>query len=232
MAERDVVSWNSMVSGYAKVGDMEEASSLFQHMPARNLASWNSMISGYVRKRDFLMYNAIITCYSRNSRPKEAIELFNQMLSLDVDIQTDEMTLASVLSACSQWGDLRLGTCYNDPGKPIDAINLFEEMLDAHIRPNLITYTVKLTAYDHAGLVKQGYSPQAEVWGALLLACKLHCKVEFGEIAAQNFFDLEPETTAHYSLHANIYTDIGRWDDAKMLRRKLMEKGMTKITRI
>ncbi|KAI8015360.1 WD repeat-containing protein 48 [Camellia lanceoleosa] len=71
--------------------------------------------------------------------------------------------------------------------------------------------------------------PYAGVWGALLLACNLHNNVEFGEIAAKHCFELEPDTTGYRSLLVSTYASVGRWDDAKSLRKDLQEKGFTKI---
>ena len=370
--QKDVISWNSMISGYARAGDMEKASSLFQQMPERNFASWNAMISGHVEfgdidsarsffdampqknnvswmtmisgyskcgdvdsacelfdqvgGKDLLLFNAMIACYAQNSRPNEALNLFNNMLNPYVNVQPDEMTLASVISACSQLGDLRFGpwiesymrrlgiemdghlaTALLDlyakcgsidkayelfhglrkkdlvaytamilgcgiNGKAIDAIKLFDEMVDAQIFPNSITFIGLLTAYNHAGLVEEGYhcftsmkkynlvpsvdhygimvdlfgragrlqealeliksmpmQPHAGVWGALLLACRLHNNVEFGEIAAQHCFELEPDTTGYRSLLSNIYASGERWDDVKRLRKVTKEKGFSKI---
>ncbi|KAK9103575.1 hypothetical protein Sjap_020829 [Stephania japonica] len=153
----------------------------------------------------------MIACYAQNSRPKEAIELFNEMRKRNVSVQPDEMTLVSIISACSQLGDLRFGVwiesfmrqvgidmddylatalidlyakcgCIDKAnelfhglknkdvlaysamilgfginGKPLDSIRSFEEMEDAKISPNLVTFTAILTAYNHAGLVKEGY---------------------------------------------------------------------------
>ncbi|KAJ4951729.1 hypothetical protein NE237_028561 [Protea cynaroides] len=371
---KDVVSWNSMISGYAKAGDMKTANSLFQQMPQRNAASWNAMISGNVdcgnieaarqlfdeiprrsniswitmisgysrngsvdsarelfdrmEEKDLPSWNAMIACYAQNSRPKEALQLFNKMLESNIAVQPDEKTLASVLSACSQLGDLRYGpwietlvknlgielddhllTALIDlyakcgsidkayelfcglrnrdlvaysamilgcgiNGKASDAIQLFEEMIRANIRPNSVTFTGILTAYNHAGLVEEGYQcftsmmmgecglepsadhygimvdllgragqlkeayelikcmpmqPHAGVWGALLLACRLHLNVELGEIAAHHCFELEPDTSGYYSLLANLYASVDRWDDAKRLRRVMEEEGMTKV---
>ncbi|PWA54943.1 tetratricopeptide repeat (TPR)-like superfamily protein [Artemisia annua] len=50
MSERNVVSWNSMIDGYLRSGDlaMAKALSLFREMPERKLSSWNAMISGYL----------------------------------------------------------------------------------------------------------------------------------------------------------------------------------------
>ncbi|KAK7363617.1 hypothetical protein VNO77_05766 [Canavalia gladiata] len=358
---KDVISWNSIVSGYAKAGKMDQACSLFQQMPERNLASWNAMITGYIDcgsiqlarecfdampsrncvswitmiagysksgdvgsacmlfdqmdHKDLLSYNAMIACYAQNSKPKEALELFNYMLKPDVYVHPDKMTLASVISACSQLGDLEywcwieshmndfgivlddhLATALIDlyakcgsidkayelfhclrrrdlvaysamiygcgiNGRASDAIKLFEQMLGDRIGPNLVTYSGLLTAYNHAGLVEEGYrcfnsmkdygivpsvdhygimvdllgragylneayrliinmptQPNAGVWGALLLACRLHDNVELGEIAVQHCIKLESDTAGYCSLLSSIYATVGKWDDAKKLR--------------
>ncbi|EXC17845.1 hypothetical protein L484_023201 [Morus notabilis] len=341
MPERNLASWNAVISGYVNSGNVESARRVFDAMPMRNNVSWITMISGYskcgdvlsarllfdqMNDKEMLVYNAMIACYERNNQPKEAIELFNQMLKPGVNIQPDEMTLTSVISACSQLGymdfglwiesymklhgiqmddhlanafiDLYAKSGYIDKalelfrglknkdlvsysamisgcgvnGKAVDAIKLFEEMLNDGICPNLVTYKGLLTAYNHAGLVEEGYKcfnsmkdqgllpsvdhygtmvdllgragrleeaheliksmpmqPHAGVWGALLLACRVHNNVDLGEIAARNCFDLQPGKTGYSSLLANIYASVERWDDAGRLRGAVEEKGLTKI---
>ncbi|KAL0454612.1 UNVERIFIED_CONTAM: Pentatricopeptide repeat-containing protein [Sesamum latifolium] len=46
---------------------------------------------------------------------------------------------------------------YGINGRAKEAIELFEEMMDADIIPNLVTFTGILTAYNHVGLVEEGY---------------------------------------------------------------------------
>ncbi|KAG7953298.1 hypothetical protein I3843_12G102900 [Carya illinoinensis] len=340
MPEKNSASWNSMISGYVDCGSIKSARSIFYAMPRRNNISWITMIAGYSKwgdlesarklfdqmdKNCLLSYNAMIACYAQNSRPQEAIGLFKQMLVSDADVQPDGMTLASVLSACSQLGDFKFGfwtesyiyklgielddhlaTALVDlyakcgsidkayelfhalrtkdliaysamilgcgiNGKVVDSVRLFEEMVNACICPNLVTYTGLLTAYNHAGLVEEGYKcfnsmkdhgllpsadhygimvdllgragrleeayeligsmpmkPHAGVWGALLLACRLHQNVELGEITARHCVELEPNSTGYIALLANIYASVGRWDDAKRLRKVAGDKGFTK----
>ncbi|KAF8409909.1 hypothetical protein HHK36_002428 [Tetracentron sinense] len=47
MPVKDVVSWNSMIMGYIRHGDLDSARSYFNHAPERSLVSWNSMVAGY-----------------------------------------------------------------------------------------------------------------------------------------------------------------------------------------
>ncbi|XP_058106120.1 pentatricopeptide repeat-containing protein At3g22690-like [Magnolia sinica] len=91
MPESDVVSWTTLVSGYAGVGCLEHSRKLFGKMPNRNVVTWNAMIAGYILNGCF----------------KEAAFLFGEMLALDV--KPDKASIVSMLSACVQLGDLRMG---------------------------------------------------------------------------------------------------------------------------
>nr|GEV69642.1 pentatricopeptide repeat-containing protein At2g22410, mitochondrial-like [Tanacetum cinerariifolium] len=91
MSDKNVVSWTSMVSAYAKYGLVESAKDLFYRMPLKNVVSWNSMIS----------------CYLQKGWYSEALGLYTDMFN--AGLTPDETTLASVLSACCQLGDLETG---------------------------------------------------------------------------------------------------------------------------
>ncbi|EOA23675.1 hypothetical protein CARUB_v10016882mg [Capsella rubella] len=52
MGERDTVSWNSMLGGLVKAGELRDARQLFDEMPQRDLISWNTMLDGYARCRE------------------------------------------------------------------------------------------------------------------------------------------------------------------------------------
>ena len=80
MAERDLCSWNTMISGYTKVGKVGEARKLFDEMPERDHFSWKAMISGYVH----------------HERPKEALELFRMMQTHD-NSKSNTFTVSSFL---------------------------------------------------------------------------------------------------------------------------------------
>ncbi|GJN02889.1 hypothetical protein PR202_ga20280 [Eleusine coracana subsp. coracana] len=71
------------VDMYAKCERPEEARRVFEAMPERNVVSWNSLI----------------TCYEQNGPVGEALALFVKMM--DAGFVPDEVTLASVMSACA-----------------------------------------------------------------------------------------------------------------------------------
>ncbi|KAJ4826301.1 Pentatricopeptide repeat-containing protein [Turnera subulata] len=52
MEDRDVVSWNSMIGGLVKGGELTRARQLFDEMPRRDVVSWNTMLDGYAKAGD------------------------------------------------------------------------------------------------------------------------------------------------------------------------------------
>ncbi|TYK22272.1 pentatricopeptide repeat-containing protein [Cucumis melo var. makuwa] len=96
MKEKNIVSWNAMIMGYAKVGNLVAAKKLFNQMPSRDVISWTSMIIGY----------------SLAKQHAEAVKLFQEMIASMV--KPDEITVATVLSACAHLGSLDAGEAVHD----------------------------------------------------------------------------------------------------------------------
>ncbi|KAK8933797.1 Pentatricopeptide repeat-containing protein [Platanthera zijinensis] len=88
-ADRFVQS--ALVVFYSKNGSLDVARKVFDRMPDRSVVSWNSMISGY----------------EQNGLAGSAITVFNLMTK--EEMEPDSATLAIVVSACSQLGDMDLG---------------------------------------------------------------------------------------------------------------------------
>jgi pentatricopeptide repeat protein len=90
----NMVASTSMIFGYAKFGQIETAHRIFDNMPEKDLVSWSALISGY----------------AESNRPDKALDLFKQMQSCGV--RPDEVTMLSLISACSNLGAL-------DPAKQV-----------------------------------------------------------------------------------------------------------------
>ncbi|XP_022974048.1 pentatricopeptide repeat-containing protein At1g33350 [Cucurbita maxima] len=99
MLERSVVSWTAMISGYARLGDIDNAMALFESMPERDIPAWNALIAGCAQNGFFC----------------EAIGLFKRMVSLALEgnkereTKPNKITVASALSSCGHTGMLHLG---------------------------------------------------------------------------------------------------------------------------
>ncbi|XP_030528800.1 pentatricopeptide repeat-containing protein At3g26540 [Rhodamnia argentea] len=88
---KNVVSWTSMVSGYALGGRTGKARELFNEMPERNVISWNAMLAGYIRSRQW----------------DEALNFMSLMRSSTKDI--DHVTLALISNLCTGLSDVFMG---------------------------------------------------------------------------------------------------------------------------
>jgi len=82
---------SSLVSMYAKCGDLEIARKVFDGIADKNVVCWTSMISGYAQSGQF----------------REAVELFREMQLGGV--KPDNATVACVVSCCGQLGALDQG---------------------------------------------------------------------------------------------------------------------------
>lgn len=90
----DVISWNTLVSGFARSGDIGAALDLFDEMRVRGVkprvSSWNCIISGCVQ----------------NARYDEALGIFLEMCETEMP---DAVTVASILPACTALMALGIG---------------------------------------------------------------------------------------------------------------------------
>ncbi|XP_016437518.2 pentatricopeptide repeat-containing protein At1g15510, chloroplastic-like [Nicotiana tabacum] len=87
----DVSVHNSLIQLYSAIGSWEEAEKIFDRIQCKDVVSWTAMISGY----------------ESNGFPEKAVETY-KMMELE-GVIPDEITIASVLSACTSLGLLEMG---------------------------------------------------------------------------------------------------------------------------
>lgn len=87
----DVYIGSALVDMYSKCGRVGCAQKVFDGMGERNVVSWNSLI----------------TCYEQNGPAIEALRVFVKMMNCG--IKPDEMSLASVVSACASSNAIKEG---------------------------------------------------------------------------------------------------------------------------
>ncbi|KAL8240487.1 hypothetical protein R6Q59_013842 [Mikania micrantha] len=165
--DSDVANLNSLVTMYAKCGDLRSAQKVFDEMLERNVVTWTAMMSGYG------MYG----------RCEEVFELFERMVGHG--LEPDGLTFTAVLTACSHGGLVDKGMEY------------FEMMRDRFkLRPSLEHCSCMVDMLGRAGRVEEAETmvemmyaiPDEALWGALLAACKTHGKVEVAERLAEKIY--------------------------------------------
>ncbi|KZV15745.1 pentatricopeptide repeat-containing protein [Dorcoceras hygrometricum] len=122
LAQVEPTLGNTMIDAYAKCGNMEYASKLFENFSdKRNVVTCNSMISGYLAngsyddanmlfrkmsQRDLTSWNLLVRGYAVNECPSEALNLFHELHCHH--IKPDSMTMVSILLVCGQMASIHL----------------------------------------------------------------------------------------------------------------------------
>ncbi|XP_015875883.3 pentatricopeptide repeat-containing protein At1g08070, chloroplastic [Ziziphus jujuba] len=163
MPKRDVVSWTTIVGGYAHRGFCEEAVRLFNEMirggeaepneativnvlsacsstGALSLGQW---VHSYIATRNDLttndnVGNALINMYVKGGNIRMAIQVFSTLESKDI----------------ISWSTIISGMAMNGHG--MHALQLFSLMLVHGVPPDDVTFIGLLSACSHAGMVERG----------------------------------------------------------------------------
>lgn len=198
---------NAVITMYSKCGRISEARKAFDFLSRKDLVSWNAMITGY----------------SQHGMGKQAIEIFDDILNKGA--KPDYISYVAVLSGCSHSGLVEEGKFYFDMMKR-----------DHNISPGLEHFSCMVDLLGRAGhlieaknlIDEMPMKPTAEVWGALLSACKTHGNNDLAELAAKHLFDLDSPGSGGYMLLAKMYADAGKSDDSAQVRKLMRDKGIKK----
>ncbi|KAM1164019.1 hypothetical protein PS2_023383 [Malus domestica] len=201
----DIVANTSLVDFYCKWGRVEDARHVFDQMPLKNVISWNALIAGY----------------GNHGRGDEAVEMFEKMLQ--EGMVPNHVTFLAVLSACSHSG---LSEC---------GWEIFDAMSRDHkIKPRAMHYACMIELLGREGLLDEAYEllrdapfdPTANMWAALLTACRVHENLELGKFAAEKLYGMEPDKLSNYIVLLNIYNSSGKLKEAADVVQTLRRKGL------
>jgi pentatricopeptide repeat protein len=198
---------NSLIDMYAKCGSISQAHLLFVE----------------THLKDTVSYNVMICALARHGHGRDALQVFDEMSK--ERLQPDAVTLLGVLSACAHAGLVHDGKFYFESMKTNYAI----EQSPDH-------YACMVDLYGRAGLIKEAYElarampmePHAGVWGALINACRKHCNVEVGKVAARELIAIEPRNPGTYVLLANTLARGQQWEFVETVWQSMRGKGIEK----
>ncbi|XP_057726321.1 pentatricopeptide repeat-containing protein At4g39952, mitochondrial [Arachis stenosperma] len=192
----------ALVDMYAKCGKLEKSRQVFDSMKEKDIVCWNAMISGY----------------GMNGYAESALDIFKHMEKSNV--KPNGVTFLGLLSACAHAGLVEEGK------------HLFAKMPCYSVEPNLKHHTCMIDILGRSGNLQEAEAlvlsmpihPDGGVWGALLSACKTYNQVEMGIRVAMYAIESEPENDGYYMMMANMYSSIGRWEEAENVRRTMKER--------
>lgn len=157
MLVRDVVSWNSLISGFMKAGHFDEAISLFFRMDVEpSIATLVSVLTACARKGDLctgkgihgvierrfkldlVLGNAMLDMYVKNGCLYEAKKIFDELATRDI----------------VSWTIMITGLVQSD--HPKESLELFSMMRTLGISPDAIILTSVLSACASLGTLDFG----------------------------------------------------------------------------
>ncbi|CAL1414324.1 unnamed protein product [Linum trigynum] len=126
MTNKNLVSWNSMISGYLKNGQADKCIELVGEMELSGLkpdqVTLSNILTAYFRngcleqagklfrkisEKDKVCWTTMIVGYTQNGKEEEALMLFKEMTLANV--KPDTHTISSVVSCCSKLASLNHG---------------------------------------------------------------------------------------------------------------------------
>ncbi|CAN6243168.1 unnamed protein product [Urochloa humidicola] len=160
VTERDVVCWNSMISGLAIHSLNEEAFDFFKQMRKNGMfpteSSYASMINSCARLSSIpqgrqIHAQVLKDGYDQNVYVGSAlIDLYAKCGNMDdARLFFDYMSAKNIVA----WNEMIHGYAQNGLGDK--AVELFEYMLTTKQKPDSVTFIAVLTGCSHAGLVDE-----------------------------------------------------------------------------
>ncbi|GAB2221918.1 hypothetical protein Drorol1_Dr00013113 [Drosera rotundifolia] len=161
MFEKNLVSFNAIVDGYAKNLNPDTAFELFNRIESSgmggNAFTFTSLLSGAASigagdKGELLHARIIKAGFESNLRVSNAlISMYSRCGNMDAACRIfADMEEKNVVS----WTSLITG--YAKHGLAKRALEMFERMIGAGVKPNEITFVAVLSACSHVGLVSEG----------------------------------------------------------------------------
>lgn len=206
MSTRDVVSWTTLLMGYARGGYCEEAFAVFKRMVvsgeaepneatvvtvlsacasigALSLGQW---VHSYIDTRHNLLVdgnigNAMVNMYVKCGDMGMGFRVFDMIVHKDV----------------ISWGTVICGLAMNGYGK--QAVELFSRMLVEGVEPDDVVFIGVLSACSHAGLVNEG--------------------IVFFK-AMRDFYGIVPQM-GHYGCMVDMYGRAGLFEEAEDFLRSM-----------
>ncbi|XP_011009901.1 PREDICTED: pentatricopeptide repeat-containing protein At2g36980, mitochondrial-like [Populus euphratica] len=202
---------NGLVNMYAKCGDLEGSNLAFNDIYEKDLVSFNSMLFAF----------------GLHGKGTQALQLYEDMVASG--IKPDKVTFIGLFLTCSHSGLIVKGLEFFESMRLVHGLSFNLDhvacMVDMLGRGGYLAEAKEL-AIEHS---KTG-DVKTSSCEPLLGACSTHGEVETGTNVGETLKDLEPhKETSYYVLRSNLYCASGRWKEAEMVRKEMVDEGLKKI---
>jgi pentatricopeptide repeat protein len=239
MSEKDVVTWNAMLAGYAKSGHANEALKLFNQMQLSeatpNSVTMVNVLSAcahlgalhqgtgfhsYIIKRGF-EYDIVVGT--------ALVDMYAKCRTIDIAQQVFEMmSKRNVVS----WSAMIAGYAQNEHAN--DALVLFNEMQLADVKPNSVTMVSVLSAcaqlaapqqgkWIHGYIIRCGFQSDLSVENSLL---DMYAKCGRIDIARKLFDKMSKRDVISWNAMITGYGMHGHGEDALGLFNQMQQRSI------
>ncbi|KAJ7532424.1 hypothetical protein O6H91_13G002800 [Diphasiastrum complanatum] len=236
--ERNVVSWNAMIGGYAQQGLGKEALALYEQMKQEGVQPDNvtyvvlvnacartealeegkQLHSDVIRsgfESDVIVGSALVDMYAKCGCIEHARQMFNKMSAPDV----------------ASWNALIAGYAQQGLGK--EALALYDQMKQEGVQPDSVTYVVLLKACAsiaaleqgkqlHSHIVRRGFELDVIVGSAIV---DMYAKCGCIEDAREVFDNLHERDVVAWNAMIAGSAQQGRGKEALTLLEQMQSKG-------
>nr|CAB3496867.1 unnamed protein product [Digitaria exilis] len=224
MAQRDLISWNAMVSGYSLNGCFQEAVEALQEMQ-----------QGGMRLNASTLVGIIGMCGGVKAK-----DLGSSLHALAMKYGTiaDESLTSAFISMYSAFDDVLSSRLVFDL-QPVKDLVSFNSMIAAYMQHSNWKEAFDIFRCGSISFAREVFDSSVEkdsiTWGAMINAYSIHGN---GEAALDLFsmmtdsgkllIESEHGKSRSYVMLSNIYASAGKWSDSEQLRADMEAKGLRK----
>ncbi|XP_027332181.1 pentatricopeptide repeat-containing protein At2g13600-like [Abrus precatorius] len=238
VSERDVPTWNALISGYAHIDQTEKIGELLQKMKGDgfepNVYTCNGIIAGYVEHK----------------RYDSAMKLFSEMQI--ESLRPDIYTIGIILAACSKLATIQRGKqvhAYSIRTGHDSDVHIGAALVDMYAKcgdirhcyhaynrisnPNVVSHNAMLTAYAMHGHGEEGIAlfhkmlagkvkPDHVTFLSVLSSCVHAGSIEIGHecLDLMVTYNVTP-TLKHYTCMVDLLSRAGKLDEAYELIKNM-----------
>ncbi|XP_010256705.1 PREDICTED: pentatricopeptide repeat-containing protein At2g13600-like [Nelumbo nucifera] len=231
---KDLASWNSIISGLAKSGFLDEASRIFNEMKMTGVAG------------NIITWTTLVSAYARHGEVDECLKHFRE-LQLE-GLKPNSITISSILPACSQSAILshgksihcyiiRSGIGYEDLFVANALIDMFvkcgsmeyaERVFRGLPRRDIVSWNTMIQGFTVHGkanaalslfyqMLEEGVDPDSITFLGVLSACSQAGLAEEGWRQFNNMdsrYGIIP-TGKHYTCMVDLLGRVGNFEDVR-----------------
>jgi pentatricopeptide repeat protein len=238
VSERDLPTWNALISGYARANQTKKIGELLQKIKGDgfepNVYTWNGILAGYVENRHY----------------DSAMQLFTEMQVSN--LRPDIYTVGIILAACSKLAtiqrgkqvhafsiragydsDVYIGAALVDMYAKCGDIKRCYQVYNRISNPNLVSHNAMLTAYAMHGYGEQGIAlfrrmlagkvrSDPVTFLSALSSCVHAGSIETGHecFYLMETYNITP-TLKHYTCMVDLLSRAGKLDKAYELIKNM-----------